>query len=124
MALAAGGRLAAGDVVVTNSHGLQNCRLILHAATVEGLAETVKLAVRNCLKLCRERKIESIAFPALGAGTGGLEMPECAAVIIAEVEKFCRNSRKIAAPRKISFILWSAGSFNTFKEKLGKIVSR
>ncbi len=122
LAIAAGGGLAAGDVAVTGSHGMPNCRLIFHAATVEGSTQTVRRAVKNCLELCQEKKIKSIAFPALGAGTGGLETSECAVAIIEEVEKFCRNSRKTAFPGKISFILWSSGDFHAFKKKLEKIV--
>ena len=120
--IAAGGGIAAGDVAVTGSHGMQNCRLIFHAATVEGSSQTVRRAVKNCLKLCQEKKIKSIAFPALGAGTGGLEVSECADAIIDEVEKFCQSSRKTTVSGKISFILWSSEDFHTFKRKLEKIV--
>ncbi|RLB69050.1 MAG: hypothetical protein DRH04_05865 [Deltaproteobacteria bacterium] len=117
-AIAARSRLVAGDVVLTGSYGLTNCRLILHAATAEGSAETVRRSVRKCLELCREKKIDSIAFPALGAGTGGLEISTCAAAIIGEVEAFCRNSKTASAPGKISLILWSAGAFHAFKDRL------
>jgi O-acetyl-ADP-ribose deacetylase (regulator of RNase III) len=122
LAIAAGGGLAAGDVAVTGSQGMPNCRLIFHAATVEGSTQTVRRAVKKCLELCQEKKIKSIAFPALGAGTGGLEMSACAVAIIEEVEKFCRNNKKTTATEIISFILWSSGDFHAFKKKLEKIV--
>lgn len=65
---------------VTGAHGIPGIHAIIHAAAAAGTAEVVTSAILNALALCREHGIRSVAFPALGAGAGGMPIEECARV--------------------------------------------
>ncbi len=68
--------LEAGEAVMTDAFGLQNCRRIVHAVTVGGRVEDVQTAIRNALELCDHEHLRSLAVPALGTGTGGMSVED------------------------------------------------
>ncbi|RLB33893.1 MAG: hypothetical protein DRH12_17915, partial [Deltaproteobacteria bacterium] len=78
-------QLKPGDVVLTGSYDLITCKYIIHAATADGSERSVARAVANCMKICGNNNIASVAFPALGTGTGGLPMPDCARITIERI---------------------------------------
>ena len=107
--------IVSGDAVITGSHQMSTCQYIIHAATVDGTAETIRRAFRNCLKLCLERKIESVAFPALGTGTGGLSQKICANILTEELKRWYKRSNlSDTFPKKLYLILWTKGGFSIF----------
>jgi O-acetyl-ADP-ribose deacetylase (regulator of RNase III) len=69
-----------GDCVLTAAHGLPRFGWIIHAVAATGTSEVVRRAILNVLAICGEHGIRSVAFPALGAGAGGMPMEECARV--------------------------------------------
>lgn len=122
-AIAARKSLKAGDAVITGSHSLANCRHIIHTATVEGSLETVCMAVQNCLAICIEKRIDCIAFPALGTGTGGLGIEVCAKGMIEALMAFYRKERSDLYPKTVIFILWTKGSFSVFLETFRAVLN-
>ena len=62
-----------GEAVVTSAGNLLT-KYIIHAATMDMSFKTDEIKIRdsarNSLKVAQELKISSIAFPALGCGTG------------------------------------------------------
>lgn len=58
---------------------------IIHAATANGSEKTITKAIYESLKLCKKYKIQSLVFPALGTGTGGLDMTTCAKILKTEL---------------------------------------
>jgi O-acetyl-ADP-ribose deacetylase (regulator of RNase III) len=117
-------QLKSGDAVVTSSHSMTTCRHIIHAATAEGSAETVRSAVRNCLTICADTNIDSIAFPALGTGTGGLDVNTCAQAMIGELLEFYRNQPSGCPPKAALFVLWTKGAFKIFSAVMHSELSR
>lgn len=68
------GRCATGKIVVTHGY-LLRALYVIHAVTPvveeEGSRELLKACYVNALRAASERGLESVAFPALGAGIGG-----------------------------------------------------
>lgn len=65
-----------GDAVITGAHEMKGVRYIIHTASVEGSEDTIRMSIRNSLKICDEKLIKSVSFPALGTGTGSMQMKE------------------------------------------------
>ncbi len=80
------GVLKTGQAVLTSA-GRLSFRGIIHVAALEwywrATTRAVIDSVKNALRLAEEHGFASIAFPALGAGTGGME-PERSITLIAE----------------------------------------
>lgn len=70
------GPLKSGAAVLTSGGKLKN-KKIIHVAGLTWYwtsnLDIVKLCVMNALKLCQENNIQSIAFPLIGTGVGGLK---------------------------------------------------
>lgn len=84
-----------GQAVITGAHNLPN-RYVIHClGPVYGVdtpeAELLAECYRNALRLADERKLASIAFPAISTGVFGYPLEEAARValgtVIAEVPK-------------------------------------
>jgi O-acetyl-ADP-ribose deacetylase (regulator of RNase III) len=74
-----------GEAVVTGAGRLPS-RYVIHAPTVERPGSPsnptfVELAVKASLRVAVERGFKSIAFPALGAGVGGLDVEEVSEIM-------------------------------------------
>ena len=117
LALAGQQALQPGDVVMTRGHGLPNCRAILQAATAEGSKATVVKAVRQCLQLVRDSRFGSLAFPALGAGTGGLAIRQCARAMLQELRRFADESAPTSPPETILIVVYALGDYEVFCEE-------
>jgi O-acetyl-ADP-ribose deacetylase len=72
--LARKGAIPLGGAVMTGAGRLPH-KAIIHVAGISMLwrasEQSIRLSVRNALALAREHGIRSIAFPLIGAGTGG-----------------------------------------------------
>jgi O-acetyl-ADP-ribose deacetylase (regulator of RNase III) len=102
-----------GDVVVTGSHGLPHTRQILHATTVSGKMKVIASAVARCLELTEEKHIRSLAFPALGTGTGGMDVRECAEIMAEELVRLIGETPEHELER-VTLVLWTAKDFDVF----------
>ena len=64
-----------GEAVLTNAYGLNNCKYIIHTAGprwIDGKhqeEEILASCYENCLKLAKEKKLDSIAFPLIASGS-------------------------------------------------------
>lgn len=112
-----------GDVLVTGSHGLSHTSRILHAATVAGTQDVLARAVARCLELTDEKKIRSLAFPALGTGVGGMDMRLCAEVFVEELLRYVGATPEPVLER-VTLVLWTADDFDVFAETFEDEVER
>ncbi|MEM1578323.1 MAG: macro domain-containing protein [Archaeoglobaceae archaeon] len=93
------GPIKIGEAVVTSA-GKLKAKFVIHAPTMELDFKTdenkVRLATIAALNKANELKIESIAFPALGTGVGGLSKDLVAKVMVEEIKKHidCGTSLK------------------------------
>ena len=67
-----------GEVVATASFGIETAPVILHVATASGRAELISQAYEACLAYAAKDRLDVLAIPALGTGTGNLSMADCA----------------------------------------------
>ena len=106
-----------GRAVITASHGLPTPRLI-HVATANGRAETIAGGFRAVLELCAEHEFETLALPALGAGTGGLSNAASARLIataLAQVSAAC--------PRLVRIVTYERNAFDSFAAVFSDLAS-
>ena len=110
--LAASGPIAPGDVVVTQSYGIRSTRYILHAATSLGTEDVVRRGIRNALRTCDAKGLRSVAFPALGAGSGGLPIGRCARLFQEELTAYLTDAGKHLD--RVLLVLWTRNDFDVF----------
>jgi len=82
--LARHGRIMLGEAVVTSA-GRLPFKAIIHVAGINDFwraSETsIRLSVRNSVRLALEKGFESIAFPIIGAGSGGFKAGRAEAIM-------------------------------------------
>jgi O-acetyl-ADP-ribose deacetylase len=106
-----------GDVALTSSCRLDTCQFIIHAATAKGSVSSVQLATRNALELCREKGFKSVCLPALGTGTGGMALDQCAHIMMQEILAFNLRYNASEAPEIIIFSVFSKKAFDVFSSQ-------
>lgn len=103
-----------GGAVLTTGGNLY-ADYVIHVATMEPGGAASEKAVRagtmGALALCRDNNIDSMAFPALGAGVGGLRLADCARAMLTVVGRWLRENR---LPGEVWMMLFNKGSYNTF----------
>ena len=112
------GPIAVGDAVLTGAGKLKALYVIHAAAMAPGrsaTAEGVHAATLSALKLAAERGIESISFPALGSGVGGLSLHDCAAAMLSAAQEHCASS---VLPSEIRYVLFGQNAQASFNNTL------
>ncbi len=109
------GRLAHGDVVPTPAHGLPHTDRIFHAATAAGTPEAVCLALTHTLSLAASLSLRTLAIPALGAGTGGLHITDCAHVTHDTLNRLL-SQEPHRSLREITLVLWQPTDLFAFDQ--------
>src|SRR5579862_1937692 len=98
--------IAPGTCVITSGHALPNPRIIHCLGPVYGVdvpsASLLSSCYRSALELADERRLASVAFPAISTGVFGYPLDEAARVAIGAVAEVARG------------FLSSAGSASSF----------
>lgn len=83
------GLLPVGAAVLTSA-GRLPYKGIIHVAGLNwwwtANRNSVELSVRNALKVFRENSFKSLAFPLIGAGTGGLSEQQVEELMVSEIQ--------------------------------------
>ena len=102
-----------GHVAVTSGGDLP-ARHIVHAAGMEpaGAVDPSVLAslTRRVLEAADALGLASVALPAIGTGTGGLGMQECAQIMLAEAARYAGGLREIR------FVLSGEPAYRMFEQ--------
>lgn len=85
-----------------------------------GEAELLKACYENSLKLARENKIKSIAFPSISTGAYRYPVEEAAEIAVDTVVRLTKDSDEI---EKVLFSVFDDQTEKVYKEKLSKIES-
>jgi O-acetyl-ADP-ribose deacetylase (regulator of RNase III) len=113
--------IAVGQAVMTGGGNLK-ARYVIHAVgPVNGEGdESAKLAraTRSCLEIAREKKIRSIAFPAISTGIFGFPIRECSEIMLQTAIDFLSENEW---PREIVFCLYGQEPFSIFLETLDRL---
>jgi O-acetyl-ADP-ribose deacetylase (regulator of RNase III) len=115
------GPIPVGEVVIT-SGGKLAARYVIHAAVMGQDLKTdrakIRQATRASLKLCQEKGLNSVAFPALGTGVGGFPYAEAARAIFSELVDYLNNFTGL---KSIVFALFDQAAFDSFAAELDNI---
>ncbi len=105
---------------VVNAAG-SRARHIIHAEVMGGDKingpDMVRAATRNALLKAEEMNLKSIAFPALGAGAGGLDFDLAARIMVCEARRHVAGG---SALEQIAFVLFDEHGYNSFNKITGR----
>ncbi len=111
------GPIEIGGAVATSAGSLK-AKYVIHAATMAMDFETDEAKVRNscrsALKVAEDLKIGSIAFPALGCGTGGFPLLAAAKIMSQEVFRHLRDGK--SKLKEIIFCLYDQEASDVFNK--------
>ncbi|XP_052424120.1 protein mono-ADP-ribosyltransferase PARP15-like [Carassius gibelio] len=103
--------------IVTSSGNLP-CEEIIHIVGSRSPAD-IQLKVLSVLMLCENRKLTSVAFPALGTGQGGLNPADVAEAMISAVVEFA--SKKTDHVKNVEFLIFQSSMLADFHQSMLKI---
>jgi O-acetyl-ADP-ribose deacetylase (regulator of RNase III) len=94
-------------------------RFVIHAASMElgGRTEAPALrsSVAHSLRIASERRLKTIAFPAVGTGIAGFSMRECAEIMLRECARHLAGE---AALERVDFVLYEDEALAEFERVL------
>jgi len=116
------GSIPVGYAAITGGGNLK-ARYVIHAASmglgdVPTTAKSLRTSMAHSLRLAAERKLKSIAFPAVGTGVSGFPMDECAEIMLAEAVQHLRGETSLET---IYFVLFDARARDTFQRTWDKL---
>jgi O-acetyl-ADP-ribose deacetylase (regulator of RNase III) len=116
------GPIEIGEAVLTVAGNLPATHVI-HAATMgpdlKTDPEKIAAATRSTLALADKHKLESIAFPALGSGVGGVQPSQSAEAMLPTVVQHV--TRGNSSLQKVLFVLYQDEAFKAFTETLKRL---
>ena len=116
------GPIEIGEAVLTVGGNLP-ATLVIHAATMgrdlKTDPEKIAAATRSTLALADKHKLESIAFPALGSGVGGVQPAQSAEAMLSTVVQHV--TRGNSSLQKVMFVLYQDEAFKAFTETLKRL---
>jgi len=110
-----------GQAVITGGGNLP-ARYVIHAVgPISGEGdEDRKLAdaTTNSLRIAADKKLNSLAFPAISTGVYGFPMQRCAEIMLGRAME---HLKKRAFPRLVIFCLYDENALNVFAKVLEKL---
>ena len=110
--------VAIGDVVVTSAGNLA-AEHILHVAVVGGATPDLYECTRNVLERAAELGAESVALPALGTGSAGVEPSVAAPSICQALKDFIDET---GSGMKIQLIIYEDEMYEAFEDALAEAI--
>jgi O-acetyl-ADP-ribose deacetylase (regulator of RNase III) len=110
------GPIPLGDAAVTSAGNLP-CRYVIHQASMrlggKTSSETLESSTRAALRLAEERRITSVAFPAVGTGIAGFPVRDCAEIMLREVLRHLQGPTDL---KDVYFVLFDSNTATIFRE--------
>jgi O-acetyl-ADP-ribose deacetylase len=110
------GRIPLGEAAITTG-GKLKAKFVIHAASMHlggrTTEENLRASTRNSLLRAAERKLKSIAFPAIGTGIAGFPLDRCAQVMLEEARDHLEGPTSL---KTVEFVLFDRTAFDTFKK--------
>lgn len=115
------GPIAIGAAAWTKA-GKLKIKYVIHAATMGMDFKTdehkIRASCASALQCADELELKSVAFPALGCGTGGFPFKGGAKIMAQEVLKFLRHTSPQTSLREIQFCLYDDEAFQIFNKEV------
>ena len=116
------GPIEPGEAVITGAHGLPNCYVVHTLGPVYGQdrpeAELLARCYRNSLTLAEEKRLGSIAFPAISTGIFGYPVEEAAVVALGTVRE---EAEGLGHVRMVRFVLHSPSDLEAHEKVLAEL---
>ena len=120
------GRCATGDAVATTA-GLLPAQFVFHTVGPvyrdgkHGESDLLASCYRKCLSLADERRVATIAFPAISTGVYGYPLADAAAVAVREVVGHLKRPDTTVV--RAIFVVFDRGASNAYAALLKPAVS-
>ena len=115
------GSIPIGYAAITTG-GKLKARFVIHAASMElggrTTAEALRSSTAHCLRIAKERGLQSIAFPAVGTGIAGFPLEECAGIMLREAAEHLRRETSLEA---VHFVLFDHATQDVFQRTWKKL---
>jgi O-acetyl-ADP-ribose deacetylase (regulator of RNase III) len=112
-----------GQAVITGG-GTLKARFVIHAVgPVAGEGDEDRLlseATTNSLRIAAEKKLASLAFPAVSTGVFGFPLERCAEIMLGRTISFLEAQ---PSPRLVVFCLYDENALNVFARVLRKLTA-
>jgi O-acetyl-ADP-ribose deacetylase len=109
------GPIEVGDAAITGG-GQLRARFVIHAASMRlggaTSADNLRHSTRRSLELARQRRLRSIAFPAVGTGIAQFPLDECARIMLEEVT---RHGAQATSLTEVRFVLFGGEAEAAFR---------
>ena len=110
------GRVPLGEAAITGGGNLK-ARYVIHAASMQlggsTTAENLEASTRNSLRRADEKKIRSIAFPAIGTGIAGFDTRRCAEIMLRVVADHLKGKTSLG---RVFCVLLEESASKTFEQ--------
>lgn len=110
------GSIPIGGAAITGAGNLK-ARHVIHAASMQlggnASAQAIRGSTAHSLRIASEKKLTSIAFPAIGSGIAGFPLRECAEIMLRETVKHLSGATSL---ERVDFVLFDAPALKVFQE--------
>jgi O-acetyl-ADP-ribose deacetylase (regulator of RNase III) len=110
------GSIPIGGAAITGGGNLK-ARYVIHAASMQlggaSAAQALRTSTAHSLRIASEKKLTSIAFPAIGTGIAGFPLRECAEIMLRETVKHLSSATSL---KRVDFVLYDAAALKVFEE--------
>jgi O-acetyl-ADP-ribose deacetylase (regulator of RNase III) len=110
-----------GEAAITGAGNLK-AKWVIHAASMAlggwTTKESLLAATQNALKRAEEKKVKTIAFPAIGTGAAGFPLDKCAQIMLRTVKEHLEGQSCI---QKVYFVLFNEKAFDSFKREYERL---
>jgi len=110
------GSIPVGYAAITTG-GKLKARHVIHAASmslggIHTTAKSLRTSTSHSLRLAAERKLKTIAFPAIGTGVSGFPMEECAEIMLNEAAQHLLGDSSLET---VYFVLFESAACKIFQ---------
>jgi O-acetyl-ADP-ribose deacetylase (regulator of RNase III) len=110
------GSIPIGGAAITGGGNL-TARHVIHAASMQlggaTTAQALRSSTAHSLRIASEKRLASVAFPAVGTGIAGFPLRECAEIMLRETAKHLSGKTLL---KRVDFVLYDAAALQAFQE--------
>jgi O-acetyl-ADP-ribose deacetylase (regulator of RNase III) len=108
------GQVPVGGAAITTG-GKLKARFVIHAASMQlggkTSAHSLRSSTAHSLRIAAQKRLKTIAFPAVGTGIAEFPLRECAEVMLREVAKHFEQPTSL---EKVTFVLFDKDALASF----------
>src|SRR5271167_1637827 len=118
------GTIPVGGAAITSGGNLK-ARYVIHAASMQlggrTEAQSLRSSTAHALRIAAQKRLKTIAFPAVGTGIAGFPLRECAEIMLREVAKHLQGPTSL---QKIYFVLFDPEALAAFQSVRSELESK